>query len=175
MQRRAVLMARVAASTGDQLTADDLLRVNANARDHRIDLTHDIHLATTNKQDAMRCAPRHLDEDGVAAAAELYMVDCDLSVLTEYRERMFPGAGEYVHVDCEPGTEGATKEGPAARIAELLNTSGEREVPFSSLAAHCGCSAQSLANALKSATVQDAMNARCWRVEKRGRSKTLVR
>lgn len=185
MQRRSVMMARVAAATGEQLTAADLLRLNSGAvRDPRIDLAQDIHLATSNKQDAMRCAPRVLDDDGFAAAADLYMVDCDLSVLTQYREAMFPESRDYVRIDCEPrkaSVEGARGDGGARRVAEMLLTTDGKKLSVAEVCERGDIRPAHFAHTLSTHTVQDAMRARGWQMTTRraqglpGKGKLLIR
>jgi hypothetical protein len=189
MLKRADLMAKIAATTGEVYSADALRRLNAGSvRDARIEQAQAAHLATTNKQDAARTCIRSLDDDGHASAADLYMVDCEMSTLVAYRDRMFPGAGEYTMLTWEDDftvTEGESKAPPkagaAARVANLLLTTRLRQIAVTELVTQCGFNPENLARTMATAEVNDAMVAQCWIVTTRrelglpGKGKVLVR
>lgn len=187
--KRAVVLSRIAATTGEQFTPADLRRFNSGAlKDARVGQAQAAHLATTNKQDAARICIRHLDDDGRAAAADLYMVDCDLATLQSYRERMFPGAGEYTVLTCGDAgvvTDGeptrSPREGAAARVANLLLTSDLLRFTVADLEERCGLRPDNYTRTISTAEVREAMSARGWTETTRrslgmpGKGKLLVR
>jgi hypothetical protein len=189
MLKRAVVLSRIGATTGEHFSAADLRRFNSGAlKDARIARAQAAHLATTNKQDAARICIRHLDDDGRAAAAELYMVDCDLAALQSYRVRMFPGAGAYTVLSLEDGlgaagggSGGTPRDGAASRVAQLLLTTSLHQLTVGDLAAQCGLRPDNYARTVSTAEVQEAMSARGWFETTRralglpGKGKMLVR
>jgi hypothetical protein len=166
-------------------SAADLRRLNSGTiRDTRVQQAQAAHLATTNKQDAARTCIRHLDDDGRAAAADLYMVDCDLAALMQHRDRMFPGAKEYTVLTCgdpEDTAAGSPRDGAAARVAHLLLTTNLGRLTVADLTERCGVRVGNYARTLATAEVRDAMSARGWREVTRkflnlhGRGKVLIR
>jgi len=169
MLKKALMMARIAATTGERYTAADLRRYNSGAlKDVRLKQAESALLATTNKQDAARICIRHLDDDGRAAAAELYMVDCDLATLQSYRERMFPEATQYTVITCEDNggtTEGTARvpnDGAASRVASLLLTTDLARLTVADLVDRCGMKPNHYARTLATTEVREAMTARDW-------------
>lgn len=187
MLKRPVVMARIAAITGETLTPADLRRMNSGTlRDARIAAAQAAHLATTNKQDAARICIRHLDDDGTAAAADLYMVDCHLPTLELYREPMFPGAAPYVLIQSAAGDASGTpavtpKDGAASRASQLLLTTALARLTLKDLEVRCGLRPGDFARTISTHLVRDAMQARGWSETTRkalgmpGKGKVLVR
>ncbi len=189
MLQRAVVLSRIGATTGERFTADDLRRLNSGAvRDARIDTAQAAHCAVTNKQDAARICIRHLDDDGRAKEADLFMVDCDMGTLQAYRERMFPGAGQYGVIRADgseapqrSGVNRSPKDGAAARVAELLLTTELDRLTVADLTDRCGLRSDTQARTLSTAEVRTAMQARGWTETTRralgmpGKGKVLTR
>lgn len=184
MLKRADVMAKIAASTGEVYSADQLRRLNAGTvRDARIEQAQAAHLAVTNKQDAARTKMRSLDDDGFAAECRAYMVDCEMSTLYAYKERMFPGAPEYrvITFGHDAVTEKQPKDGAAARIANILLTTDQRQISVGELCERSGVRPDLSTRTFATAEVQRAVTARGWTVTTRkaiglpGKGKVLVR
>jgi hypothetical protein len=191
--KRAVMLSRVAATTGETYSPADLKRLNSwTVRDARLKQAEAAHLATNNKQDSARICIRHLDDDGHATAASLFMVDCDLDSLVSYRERMFPGSKEYTVLTCNDSSVSASvaasakpkatpKDGAAARVANLILTTELTRLTVADLQERCGLRPDNYTRTLATAEVRDAMSARGWTEVTRkslglsGKGKLLVR
>jgi hypothetical protein len=176
--KRAVAIANVGSVTGRKFTSGDLRNLSSpTARDAAVSLVQEAHLAVTNKQDAARTCIRNISDTGECPPARAYMIDCNLTTLTKYRERMFPGSSDYVSI----GYEASKASGAAERVAHhLLTTSAER-VTFADLQASCDVHAALVSRTLATQAVRDAMHARGWRSVTRkalglsGKGKLLVR
>jgi hypothetical protein len=182
--KRAALMTQVANFTGQTYTAADLRSFNSGvAKVDCFEAVQDAHLAVTNKQDAARICIRHLDDDGRAMAADLYMVDCDMAVLQKERRRMFPGAGDYETIagDLKDAIESTSGDTAADRVADFMLTTGLHQVEARDLCAVYGVRPSHYARTMQTRIVQRAIAARGWTETTRralglyGKGKLLVR
>jgi hypothetical protein len=123
----------------------------------------DTHIAVSNKQDTARICIRRLDEDGMCAAGRAYMIDCNLALLTKYRERMFPGSAAYVLIGYEgAASTGESEDGAAKLVATLLLTTDLLQLTVVDLTRECGLLPNLFARTLRTASVIEAMEARSW-------------
>lgn len=178
--KKAVAIASVGSVTGRRFTAGELTRLSSpSARDAAVSLVQESHLAVTNKQDAARTCIRNISDAGACPSARAFMIDCNLVTLTKYRERMFPGAGEYELIGYERSP--SETAGAASRIADHLLTTGAPRVSLADLQQRCNVRAKDAARTLGTQVVRDAMQARGWRIVTRkalglpGKGKLLVR
>lgn len=115
---KAALLAKVGSVTGKIFTAEELASLSCGTtRDPLLKLAQDAHLVTSHKQDAARICIRNLTNNGTAAAASIYLVDCDKWLLSHYRERMFPGSTPYQLMAGESSqtVPGTTTDGERSR------------------------------------------------------------
>lgn len=198
----ATAVARIGATTGETFSGEDLRWFNAaGIRDARIAAVQGAFAAVSNKQDAARIGIRNLDDEGVAAPGDLFMIDCELSILQAYRERMFPGSREYTYLgdygipevvtgeshDIQRKSSGSgdilrsPTDGAAARVAELLRTTALDRLTYADTMERCRVRKNHMAQVMASVTVQEAMRSRGWAETTRkalglpGKGKVLVR
>lgn len=182
--KTAVAMATVGSLTQQAYTPAELRNLSSQRHRHPvIGAVMQKHLAVSNKQDAARIRIRQLDDSGACRAARLYMVDCDLALLTKHRESMFPGSDEYTLIGYKATREGtpSAAKGGAARLALVLLTVTEEVLDVTEACRLADLRPDLFARTITSHAVSDAMQARGWRVLSRreagldGRGKVLIR
>jgi hypothetical protein len=169
MLARAASMAKIAATTGYQFTADEIADLN-RTRDERLWEADEAHLAVSNKQDSARICIRNIDEHCKAQAADLFMVDCDLVTLVKYRERMYPGSAPYTHVICdeeggavETRPDDGEQDGAAGRVASLLLRTTATRLTLPDISNLADVRPDNLGRTLRTVAVQRALKAANWR------------
>jgi hypothetical protein len=91
------------------------------------------------------------------------MIDCNLALLTKYRERMFPGSAAYVLIGYEgAASTGESEDGAAKLVATLLLTTDLLQLTVVDLTRECGLLPNLFARTLRTASVIEAMEARSW-------------
>jgi hypothetical protein len=105
------------------------------------------------------------------------MIDCDLSQLVKYQARMFPGAEPYEVI----GRENTVATGGAARMANVLLTTGKQRLALDELCELSNVRATDSTRTLATHHVATACSARGWTFTTRkalgmpGKGKLLVR
>jgi hypothetical protein len=89
------------------------------------------------------------------------MIDCDLTLLIKYRERMFPGSADYALVGYEQRQSDG--QGAASRLAHVLITTDRPRLTPTEAAALGRFSADNFKRTVQAHVVTQAMAARGWR------------
>ncbi len=150
--------------TGRSFDKAELSNLSSSSTQHaELKLVMDTHIAVSNKQDTARICIRRLDEEGMCMTGRAYMIDCNLPLLTKYRERMFPGSAAYQLVGYEGAAmSGDSEDGAAKRAATLLLTTDLMQLTVADLARECDLRPDLFARTIRTAAVVDAMAARGW-------------
>ncbi len=168
--RKSALLASIGSTTGKTFTDSELSALSSGrTQDAMLRLAQETHLVTSSKQDAARICIRHLADDGTAQAAHVYLVDCDKSLMLEYRDRMFPGSKPYRLMECDheklkqssrvAGEQG--KRDGVKRLADLLLT--DNALLTSAVIAECtGIASNNIDKALASSSIAPIAKAQGW-------------
>ncbi len=157
--RRAVATATVGSLTGRTFGEGELKKLSSPKHRHpEVTEVMETHRVVFNKQDAARICIRSLNDEGVASAATLHMIDCDLGLLVKYKDRMFPCAPEYSLI----GYEAAAGKGGAERLANLLLTTDAARLSMDETALHADVRKADLPRTLRVPVVVSALAARGW-------------
>lgn len=160
--KKAVLLSRVGSATGKVYSKGELRSLSSGrSRDPLLKLASDSHLVTANKQDAARICIRHLADDGTCAPARLYMVDCDKALLSEYRERMFPGSAPFVVLEGAPKATGSRTSG-TLRLVDLLLSHDSAVLTAQEIEGHSGIKHNSIDRVLSSPKVAPVVASMGW-------------
>lgn len=162
---KAALLARIGSMTGKTFGKEELVALSCGStRAPLLQLAQEAHLVTAHKQDAARICIRNFANDGTAEAARLYLVDCDKTLLTSYRERMFPGASKHrligTTIDSDKG-EGV-KRGGVGQLLDLLLTTEQHVLTSEDIKEHTGIKANHIDRALASPKMSRAASAHGW-------------
>jgi hypothetical protein len=164
--KKAVLLSRIGSVTGKTYSGSELSSLSSGrSRDPMLKLAEESHLVVANKQDAARICIRHLSDEGTCKPARLYLVDCDKTLLSKYRERMFPGSSPFRVIECNPKTaskSGRTDHSGTDKLVDLLLTHGAAVLTSEEVKSLTGITSENINRTLASTKVAPVAASRGW-------------